>query len=133
MVKAAAIVFLATLATPALAVGDAFDGAPWWVPAAFVAPVVLVFVLLAAGFGFFLQGFLRLRNALFLIALTCSGFLALLASSAGSEKFLRVLPIVATLMALVVPLFGLGWFIGIRNATRRFHRAATFNTGSHHG
>jgi hypothetical protein len=131
MTRAAGVAFLAMLATPAFAAGDGFEGAPWWVIAVFYGISIAVLALLAAGLGFFLQGFLQLRTALVALMILFGVFLAWLATSQGLEKTARGLPLFAFTLALAGPLFGLGWFIGLRDATRRLNRK--LNAGSNHG
>jgi hypothetical protein len=121
-----AAILLVSMATPAFAAGD---GAPTWVYVISCAP----FLILPVGFRFFLQGFLRLRNALILMTIASVGFLILLAASYGLEKTLSGLPLFAFMLALFSPLFGLGWFIGIKDAIRRSDRKIALNAGSNHG
>jgi hypothetical protein len=113
---------LAVLATPAFAAGDAFEGAPW-VGVIFGGGLLALFGFLAAGTGFFLQGFMRLRNALFFIIFVSAAFLALLVNGFGLEKTVRIIPLLASMLALCSPPFGLGWFIGTRDAKRRIERS----------
>jgi hypothetical protein len=120
-----AAILLVSVATPAFAAGD---GAPGWVYVVLWAP----FIILAVGLGFFLQEFLRLRNAMVLVTIVSIGFLAWLATSYGFEKTVRGLPLFAVCLALFSPLFGVGWFIGIKDATRRSDRKL-LNAGSNHG
>ena len=133
MTRAAAIAFLGALATPALAAGDPFEGAPWWFAAAIYVPLIALAGLLAVGLGFFLQRLLRPRNALIALAILFAGFLAWLATDYGVEKTLQSLPAFALVLALFSPFFGLGWFIGMKDAGRRSNQTTALNAGSNHG
>jgi hypothetical protein len=133
MARAAAIAFLGTLATPAFAAGDGLEGAPWWLVAAVYVPAIAIALFRAVGLGFFLQGFLRLRNVLVALTIVFAGFMAWLASVYGVEKTLHSLPEFALILALFSPIFGLGWFIGMKDAGRRSNRTAALNAGSNHG
>ncbi|HEY8336250.1 MAG TPA: hypothetical protein VIQ05_20870 [Tardiphaga sp.] len=133
MTRAAGITVLTVLATPAFAAGDAFEGAPWWIIAVFYGVSIAVLALLAAGLGFFLQGVLQLRTALVALMILSGVFLGWLATSQGLEKTARILPLFAFTLALAGPPFGLGWFIGLRDATRRSNRKLALNAGSNHG
>jgi len=131
MTRAAGIAFLALLATPASAAGDALEGAPWWVvTVAYGIPVVLA-AIVAAGLGYFLQGFLRLRNALVSLTIVAAGFLAWLATLYGFER--AAVPLLVLSLALISSFFGLGWLVGVRDATRRSNRKLALNIGSEHG
>jgi hypothetical protein len=118
----AGAVGLAVLATPAFAAGDAFEGSPW-IGAIFSGSVLALFGFLAAGTGFFLQGFMRLRNALFFVIFVLVVFLTLLVNGFGLEKTVRIIPLLALMLAVCSPPFGLGWFIGTRDAKRRIERS----------
>jgi hypothetical protein len=133
MARAAAIAFLGTLATPAFAAGDGLEGAPWWLIAAIYVPSIAIAGLLAVGLGFFLQGFLRLRSAVIGLTILFASFLAWLATVYGVEKTLQSLPEFALMLALFSPFFGLGWFVGMKDAGRRSNRTTALNAGSNHG
>jgi hypothetical protein len=133
MTRATGILCFAVLATPALAAGNGFDGVPWWVALAVYGPVIAIPVLLSVGLGFFLQGFLRLRNALISLIVVSVCLLAWLATVYGFEKVAPGVTLLASCLTLVGPFFGLGWFIGIKDAARRSSRGATLNTGNNHG
>jgi hypothetical protein len=133
MARAAAIAFLGTLATPAFAAGDGLEGAPWWFVAAIYVPLIAIAGLLAVGFGFFLQGLLRPRNALVVLTILFAGFLGWLAAVYGAEKTLHSLPEFALMLALFSPLLGLGWFIGMKDAGRRSNQTPALKAGSNHG
>ena len=133
MLRAAATAFLGMLVTPALAAGDGLEGAPWWVAAAVYVPLIAIAALPLVGLGFFLQMFLRLRSAVIGLTILFAGFLASLAIVYGVEKMLGGLPEFALMLALFSAFFGLGWFIGMKDAGRRSHRTTALNAGSNHG
>jgi hypothetical protein len=133
MARAAAIAFLGTLATPAFAAGDGLEGAPWWVALAVYVPVIAIALFLAVGLGFLLQGLLRPRNALGGLTIIFASFLAWLATVYGVEKTLHSLPAFAFVLALFSPVFGLGRFIGMKDAGRRSNQTTALNAGSNHG
>jgi hypothetical protein len=133
MTRAAGVAVLALLATPALAAGDGFEGGPWWFVALSYGVPLAVTTFLAVGLGFFLQGFFRLRNVLVAMAVLSAVFWAWLATDYGFEKAVSVLPALALILALLGPLFGLGWFIGIRDMIRRSNRKLALNSGNNHG
>jgi|SRR5450755_543753 hypothetical protein len=128
-----AAILLASLTAPAFAAGDGFEGAPWWGPVAFNGLPLAILSVLAVGSGFFLQGFLRLRNAVISLIIVSVAFLAWLATVYGFEKIVGGLPLFASLLALFSPLFGLGWCIGVKDATRRSDRKIAPNAGNNHG
>ena len=129
MARPAAIVFLSVLASPAFAAGGELEGATWWIFAATCA----IAAFLAVGLGFVLQGILRLRNALVGLTILFAGFLAWLASDYSVAKTLHSLPELALILALSSPFFGLGWFIGMKDAGRRSNHTAALNAGNNHG
>ena len=133
MTRAAAVALLAVLVSPAFAAGDGLEGAPWWFAAAIYVPVFGITLLVAIGLGFVLQGLLRLRNALLALTIVFAGFLVGLAIVYGVEKTLNGLPELALMLALFVPVLGLGWFIGMKDAGRRSNQATEPNAGSNHG
>ncbi|MBR1269556.1 hypothetical protein JQ629_18760 [Bradyrhizobium sp. AUGA SZCCT0222] len=133
MARAAGIAFLALLATPAFAAGDAFEGAPWWVAALAYGILVVLVAFLAAGLGYFLQGFLRLRSALISLTIVPAGLLAWVATVYGLEKAAVDVPLLLLSLTLIGSFFGLGWRVGVRDATHQSNRKLALNAGSNHG
>ncbi|MBR1209525.1 hypothetical protein [Bradyrhizobium sp. JYMT SZCCT0180] len=88
---------------------------------------------LAAGLGYFLQGFLQLRNALISLTIVPAGLLAWVATVYGFEKAAADVPLLLLSLALIGSFFGLGWWVGVRDATRQSNRKLALNTGSNHG
>jgi hypothetical protein len=129
MTRTAAIALLGTLATPALAAGGELESTTWWV----ISTVYAFAAFLAVGLGFVLQGFLRLRNVTVGLTILCASFLTWLATVYGVEKTLQGLPEFALMLALFGAFFGLGWFLGMKDAGRRSRRMTALNAGSNHG
>jgi hypothetical protein len=129
MTRAATIAFLVTLATPALAAGGELESTTWGV----IAAVYAVAAFLVVGLGFALQRFLQLRNATIGLTILCASFLAWLATIYGIEKTLHALPEFALILALFGVFFGLGWFLGMKDAGRRSNQTTALNAGSNHG
>ena len=116
------VILLASLNTPALAAGG-FEDMPVSFALAFYSTFALLFGLPSVGLGYFLQAFFRLRNAVIFLSVVALAFLVLLAGSYGLEKTLQGLPSLTILLLLFAPLFGLGWYIGIRVAKRTTRRS----------
>jgi hypothetical protein len=116
------LVSMASLSSPALAAGGWDD-----MPTPFFIAMLLWMTLLCGmpcvGLGFFLQGLMRLRNALILLAF---GFLFLTSFGAaawGLARTLELAPVFAAAFLFFAPLFGAGWFAGIWAANRQMkHR-----------
>ena len=95
-------------------------------PISFAIPLYTFFALVigtpTAGLGFFLQGFLRLRNAvLLLLALSVLGFICLVFPR-PYERVFDLAIAAATIMLMLSPFFGLGWYLGVRDTKRRVER-----------
>jgi hypothetical protein len=122
MARIIAGVLLTILSSPALAAGGGWEDMPLHFKIIMVLTFGLLFGLPSIGIGFFLQGFLRFRNAGILLVLAAFALLAWLAAAYGVEKTLRVLPLLTMMSLLFSPLFGLGWYLGVRDAKRRTTR-----------
>jgi hypothetical protein len=105
------------LPTPALAAGGIDDASAGFYIMYF-AVIALIGGLPAVGFGFFLQGLLRLPNALILLAAATLALFACLAAVYGVEKTFGVIPLFALMVLMFGPFFAWGWNIGIKDARR---------------
>jgi hypothetical protein len=107
---------LASLSPPAMAAGDTEWPPFFWIIES--VAMFLMFVVPAVGVGFFLQGFLRARNAVLLVtalALVVPGWCL---SSRGLEKTLELVSLFLLLIAFFSALIAFGWYLGIKDQAR---------------
>ena len=120
------LVSLASVSSPALSAGG-FEQLPASQAIGIALAITLVFVMPSVGLGFFLQGLMRLRKALFLLL---SGVLLVAGCTLqekGHARSLELMPIIVFFVVLFASPFSLGWFFGMRvengkNRRRPGHR-----------
>jgi hypothetical protein len=117
MVRFGGALLLVALSSPAFAAGG-WEDMPTWLLAGMYLVFGLLFGLPSIGLGYFLQGLMSLPKAAILLGLITVAVLLGLAAGYGFEKTLTVLPLIALLLSIFSPLFGLGWFLGFRDLRR---------------
>jgi hypothetical protein len=118
MGRLALSVLAVAASSPAFAAGG--DDMPLVILLPMAVVMLSGFFLASAGLGFFLQGYLRLRNAVLSLTLGVLSFFWLLTVGYGLEKVIdRGLPLLTGLILVFSLFFALGWYIGTRNLKRR--------------
>jgi hypothetical protein len=128
----ASAVCLAALATPALAAGDGFDGAPW-IKAFYLGGMIALFGFLALGSGFFLGGFLNLSMLILAIVLVSLVLPIYIYLTMDLGRTIAVAKAEALTLLIFSPAIAWGWWLGRKDATRRSGRKTRLNAGSSHG
>jgi hypothetical protein len=108
------------LPVPALAAGDE----PWPLGYSLLmfAVMSLLIGLPTVGLGFFLQGFLRLRTAVVLLVVLAGLGSVLLEPAHSYGRALHLAIYLVATMLILSPLFGLGWYLGVKDTRRRIGR-----------
>jgi hypothetical protein len=116
MARLVSIAMLANLSSPAQAAGDTD------MPVIFDIGMLMLVGLSSVGTGFFLQGLMRLRNALLLIGAGVLFLEAYAVSIRGLSRTIEFTPFFAFLLLLFASLFAAGWYFGKWAAKRQMKR-----------
>jgi hypothetical protein len=95
---------------------------PWWFTLYMLFVAGSIFGLPAVGFGFFLQGLMRLRIALLVSVGLFLMLPVLVLIMRGAMRTWQMMPTFLALLAVSVPLVGFGWLIGIWDEKRKAPR-----------
>jgi hypothetical protein len=139
MARVVGAAFLAAFATPALAAGDGFDGAPW-IKAFYLGGMIALFGFLALGFGFLALGFgfllgsfSKLSVAILVVLLVFLVLPIYIYLTLDLGRTIAVAEAQALMLLIFSPAIACGWWLGRKDAARRSNRNLELSAGSSHG